>query len=150
MRARWLWPVLLGVLIFAAGIGAGVFVDRFLLHSRFRGGPELLLLERRTWAKVRQELALTPEQARRLEEITRAHAQQMNALRQRFRRELRAMAQRYREAIRPVLTDAQWERLERLRRERRLGLREEERRFRRWDTLRPAPPKPMDTLPQEP
>nr|BCX00482.1 MAG: hypothetical protein KatS3mg041_0528 [Bacteroidota bacterium] len=147
MKWHWIWPVLLGLFIFTAGIGVGVLLDRFFLFPRFRGGPEFLLLERRNWQKVRQELGLSTEQMRQLEAITDRHAAQMNALRQRFRQELRTLAQAYREEIRPVFTEAQWERLETLYRQRRHRFRDGERRGRN-DTLHLPAPGARDTVRQ--
>jgi Spy/CpxP family protein refolding chaperone len=115
-----------------AGVGLGVAADRRWLHPRpfgpgrggpppgmFGPGPQSAEREERFRGRMldrmRKELDLTEEQARRVDSLLHAQGEELRALREEMRPRMEAFFERTRHALDSVLTPEQRDKLSRMR-----------------------------------
>lgn len=102
------WIVLSMVVIFAAGLVAGVFIDKHLIQKRIRRGPAPFP----TLKIMSKELNLTAEQEQKIREIFKNNDEKFKSLKKEMDGKLSAIRTQLKKEIDAVLSEEQRKKIE--------------------------------------
>jgi Spy/CpxP family protein refolding chaperone len=105
------WIVFAAILVFGAGLVAGIFIDKFILLRRpgheGRGGAHFTSMDYMT-----RELALTPQQKEQMKEIFGGNDERLKELRIQIHGRLSEVRTQLKDEIEKILTPGQKQKLE--------------------------------------
>ena len=112
MKKSKLWIILSLILIFAAGVGGGIFAERWWLAKKPEARRSIMAARypsRDRWAK---ELGLTAEQQEKIREIFKKNDERIKGLRTDYFKHVGEMRDELKKEIDAVLTPAQKQKME--------------------------------------
>ena len=112
MKKSKLWIILSLILIFAAGVGGGIFAERWWLAKKPEARRSIMAARYPSHDRWAKELGLTAEQQEKIREIFKKNDERIKGLRTDYFKHVGEMRDELKKEIDAVLTPAQKQKME--------------------------------------